>query len=87
MRAYIYSTKRPKWQWPKVHWFFDDNPKAQRIMAACGVMANRKNLDSPTASYFINGKAIREGWCQKCKRWMDRNREALLIHERLTEGT
>lgn len=86
MRAYTYQRKSSRGKWPKAHWFFDDNPKAKRIMAACGLMATRTITGGLTASYFINGRAIQEGWCQKCKRWMNRNSQALLAHERFMEG-
>jgi len=87
MRAYIYLRKRSRGKWPKAHWFFDDNPKARRVMAACGFTATRTDMDRPTASYYINGRAIKTGWCQKCRRWMDKNDQAILTHERLTEGS
>lgn len=85
MRAYLYiSPKQRGKKWPKAHWFFDDNPSARRIMSACGFEVNRTKLDgSPTASYYVKERAIREGWCEKCRKWMMKNSEALLAHQRL----
>ena len=88
MRAYLYiSPKQRGKKWPKAHWFFDDNPSAWCIMSACGFEVNRAKLDgSPGASYFVNKTALKVGWCVKCRKWMRKNSEALLAHQRLMEA-
>jgi hypothetical protein len=94
MRAYVYLLGARKGYWPKAHWFFDDDPDVRGgvVAAPCGLMANKASMGSPTSTYFLsttrNGKTlpISAKWCTKCRRWMHRHQEELLVHERILEA-
>lgn len=94
MRAYVYPRARTdKKIWPFAHWFFDDEPLVvAKIVATCGLVANRGKMYSPTASYWMTttrkGRTtpIAKKWCKKCWRWMETHSEEVLAHERLMEG-
>lgn len=96
MRAYVYPRARiSRKTWDFAHWFFDDEPSlvAAKIVATCGLIANRGKVYSPTASYFLtttrNGRTtpIAKKWCKKCRRWMETHRDEIMLHERLKEGS